>query len=345
MPNELTIEAPLEAHALRIVAGLPSVAAKRAPDAQLRLGNRTFRLDVKYKRRIGPAEAWQIVKGLEQHRGARCAAVLAVADLTTASARRILAEHEIGYVDAAGNAHLDFPGVYLHIEKPELRRERRETGAPIRLAGQAGAVAQALLLDPGREWRMAELAMRAGASVGLVHRVLRRLQEIAIIGTAEADRTSARVLTNPAALLDLWIEENRDRDVHRQGAYVLPPRGGDIVQVLEKRLRQRDFAHALTGTAAAARLAPFVTTEPVPTYWIDADEPLASVVDTLEAEVVESGANVVLMQARDDAPLAFAGERNGVQYANIFRIYHDARRDPKRGLEQAEHLRREVIGW
>lgn len=345
MPNELTIEAPLEAHALRIVAELPSVAVKRAPDAQLRLGGRTFRLDVKYKRRIGPAEAWQIANDLEQNCGAPRAAVLAVADLTTASARRILVDHGIGYVDAAGNAHLDLPGIYFHIEKPEPRLETREKGAPIRLAGRAGVIAQALLLDPGREWRVAELAMRAGASVGLVHRVLRRLQETAIIGSQGANRASARVLTNPPALLDLWIEENRDRGVHRQGTYVLPPRSGDIVQVLEKRLRQGDFAHALTSTAAAARLAPFVTTEPVPTYWIDADQPLTTVVEALKAEVVESGANVVLMQARDDAPLAFADEHNGVRFANVFRIYHDARLDPRRGLEQAEHLRREVIGW
>jgi hypothetical protein len=344
MPNELTIEAPLDAHALRILADLPSVTAARAPDAQLRFGSRTLGLDVKYKRRITPAEAWQIVKGLEQRRGARHAAVLAIADRTTVSARRILIDHGIGYVDAAGNAHLDFPGIYLHIEKPELRLERRETGASIRLAGRAGVVAQALLLDPGREWRMAELALRAGASIGLVHRVLRRLREIAIIGSQGANRASARVLTNPPALLDLWVEENRDRGVHRQGAYVLPPRSGDIVRVLERRLRQGDFAHALTGTAAAARLAPFVTTEPVPTYWIDADQPLTTVVAALEAEVVESGANVVLMQARDNAPLAFADKHNDVQLANIFRIYHDTRRDPKRGFEQAEHLRREVIG-
>lgn len=345
MSNELTIEAPLEAHALRIVAELPSVVTRRAPDAQLRVGSRAFKLNVEYKRRIGPAEAWQIARVLGQNRGARRIAVLAVADRTTASARHILASHGIGYVDAAGNAHLDLPGIYLHIEKPETRSETREKGAPIRLAGRAGVVAQALLLDPAREWRVTNLATHAEASVGLVHRVLTRLQEIAIIDSRGEKRASARVLINPPALLDLWTEENRDRGVHQLGAYVLPPRSGDIVQVLEERLHRGDFAHALTGAAAAARLAPLLTTAPAVTYWIDSGEPLTTVVAALEAEVVESGANVVLMQARDDAPLAFMDERDGVLYANIFRIYHDARRDPKRGLEQAEHLRREVIGW
>ena len=51
------------------------------------------------------------------------------------------------------------------------------------------------------------------------------------------------------------------------------------------------------------------------------------------------------MQADKNLPLAFAGERDGLWLANDHRIYLDARGDPKRGREQAEHFRREVIGW
>jgi hypothetical protein len=65
----------------------------------------------------------------------------------------------------------------------------------------------------------------------------------------------------------------------------------------------------------------------------------------LEPEPVERGANLVLRQARDDSPLAFTEQRRGVWLANRFRVYVDLRPDPLRGVEQADHLRREAIGF
>ena len=52
----------------------------------------------------------------------------------------------------------------------------------------------------------------------------------------------------------------------------------------------------------------------------------------------------MFLQAKDDAPLAFREPVDGLWLANCFRLYADLRRDPRRGREQAEHLRREVIG-
>ena len=92
-------------------------------------------------------------------------------------------------------------------------------------------------------------------------------------------------------------------------------------------------------------LAPFLTTLPAATFWVDAAHPLEDLVDSLDAESADRSSNLVLMQADDNLPLAFAGEQDGVQLTNVFRIYVDARADPKRGREQAEHARREVIGW
>src|SRR6266508_4669053 len=162
----LKIEAPLDAHALRIVRELPAVAAERAADGRLRLDGRTLDLAVEYKKRIGAADAWRVVRMMEQYPKRPAKAALVVADRTTAQARDILADHGIGYVDGLGNAHLAYPGTYVHVETPRREREPREPGE-LRLAAKAGVVAQALLLEPRREWRVTDLAERAGVSVGL----------------------------------------------------------------------------------------------------------------------------------------------------------------------------------
>lgn len=344
MTPALAIEAPLDPHALRIVRELPAVLADHAADGRLCVDGRTFELVAEYKKRVGTADAWRVVHMAEQLPKRPVTAALVIADRTTAQARRVLAANGVGYVDALGNAHLEYPGVYIHIETPRRERERPEPGA-LRLSGKAGVAAQALLLEPEREWGVTDLAKRAGVSVGLAHAVLRRLEQLAIVEAHGDGRTRARTVVDPPALLDLWVEENRDRGVRRLGAYLLPPRGGGVLETVAPRLADARIEHALTGVAAAAMLAPFVTAVPVTTFWVDAAEPLDDVVSTLGAEEAERGANVVLMQADANLPLAFAEERDGVRLANVFRIYYDAQADPRRGRDQAQHFRREVIGW
>lgn len=345
MPPPLKIEAPLEPHALRIVRELPAVAAKRAANGRLRVDGRTFELAVEYKKRVGTADAWRVVRIAEQYPKRPAKAVLVVADRTTTEARRILAEHGIGYVDGLGNAHLEYPGAYVHVETPRRGREPRAPGQ-LRLGGKAGVATQALLLEPGRKWRVTDLAERAGVSVGLAHAVLQRLEQLEIVEARGDRRTRARTIADPAALLDLWAEENRDHGLRRLGAYSLPPRGGGgVAENTARGLADAQVDHALTGVVAAAMLAPFVTALPAAEFWVDAAQPLEDLVDRLGAESVERGANLMLVQANDNLPLAFAEDRNGIRLANVFRIYLDARADPKRGREQADHFRREVIGW
>jgi hypothetical protein len=43
--------------------------------------------------------------------------------------------------------------------------------------------------------------------------------------------------------------------------------------------------------------------------------------------------------------LAFARKVDAIWVANDFRIYRDLLRDPRRGREQAERFREEVIGF
>ena len=100
---------------------------------------------------------------------------------------------------------------------------------------------------------------------------------------------------------------------------------------------------ALTAGGATA-VAP-LPTDVVVQVWVASTADLVEVCARVGAEPVESAPNVVLLQERDDTPLAFRARGGGVWTTDVFRLYCDLRRDPHRGRELSGHLRSEVIGF
>ena len=102
--------------------------------------------------------------------------------------------------------------------------------------------------------------------------------------------------------------------------------------------------HQITpGNTTVLLLAPFVTAVPIIELWVSAAMPAQEIAADGGGEIVEGGSNVLLLQAGDDTPLAFAREVEGLRLANDFRIYRDLLPDPRRGRERAERFREEVI--
>jgi len=215
---------------------------------------------------------------------------------------------------------------------------------PTRLRGKAGIVVQALLLHPKRTRQVTDLAADAHVSAALTHRVLTRLEEEGIVVAQGAGPNRVRRVTNPTALLDLWAEENVDRPT-RTLAYRLAQTPQRLINELGGRLGRSGIGYALTGAAAASLVAPFMTALPVAEVWVQATAAAEQVFDAVEAEPVSDGHNVVFLQAKDDAPIVFREKIEDLWIVNRFRLYVDLRRDPRRGREQADHLRREVIGF
>ena len=112
-----------------------------------------------------------VAHSIEARNAGRPLPLLVVARTTTSVAREILQSRGISYVDATGNAAIDLPG--LHVRTGSLVRFGSFTAsaeivpAPLhpaspRLAGKAGLIAQALILEPGRAWTLDAMAARAG---------------------------------------------------------------------------------------------------------------------------------------------------------------------------------------
>ncbi len=345
------VEGRLEAEAARILRDVPGVTVealrpsdgRRRGDAVLRFAGVAEPIAVEVKQHANTATAWQLVHQAQAHPDSH---LVLVAGATTAEAREILRHHGVAVVDGLGNAHVELPGLLLHLEPPRhRRRDAQRVQAPARLAGKAGVAAQALLLRPDHEWQVQGLAEEAHISVGLAHRVLARLEAEGLVAAEGAGPRRVRHVADPTGLLDLWAEENRDRSARRVRAYRLAREPRELAAAVSAGLGAAGIEHAVTGAAAAARIAELVTAVPVAEIWLSSIASPEDVVATTDAEVVESGHNLVFAQTNTDEPLAFRREVEGIWTVNPFRLFYDLRNDPRRGREQAERVRREVIGF
>ncbi len=335
---------PFEAQALRILREIPGMVviaepgrADRGVGAFLDFAGGRARVAVEIKQRANAATAWQLVHEAVNRPDTP---LLLVAEETTAEARAILEEHGIAVVDGLGNAHIELPGLLFHLEGHRRQRQSR----PTRLTGKAGLVAQALLLHEDRDWQVQDLAEEAAISLGLAHRVLARLEAEGVITAEGKGRNRVRRVTNPTALLDLWAEENVERPTRTIG-HLLAQTPRQLIKEVGANLGRGGVDYALTGAAAAALVAPLITAVPVVDVWVTATAAPGELHEAARTEPVQDGQNVVFLQAKDDTPLAFREQVENLWVANRMRLYADLRRDPRRGREQADHLREEVIAF
>lgn len=341
------IEGPLETETARLLRDVDGIeVAIREPrgrrrDATVKFAGVAKPVDIELRKYLNAASAWQLVRSAD---GVADRYLLVVTDQATDDARDILERHGIGIVDGAGNAHMELPGMLLHIEGRRSTKPPRKPGA-IRLSGKAGLVAQALLLATDRVWQIQDVAREASVSDALAHRVLARLETEGLVATEGGGPARVRRLVNATALLDLWTEENVDRSVERTMAFRLARSPKELVTAVAERLGKADITYAVTRAAAAMTLAPFVSAVPTVDIWVDSGMTPKAVAQALDAELVETGANLVMSQTPGDVPLAFRQEHEGTWLVNPMRLYYDLRKDPRRGREQADRLRQEVIGF
>jgi hypothetical protein len=179
---------------------------------------------------------------------------LLVADQTAAEAREILAERGVGFIEGLQNAHIELPGLPFHIEGRRTEKPARGAAPPTRLRGKAGVAAQALLLQPAREWSVNELAAEAGIAAALAHRVLTRLEREGLVKAEGSGPQRFRTRTNPTALLDLWAEEQADRQ-RRTAGHLLAQTPQQLVERLGAWLQHAGIDYAVTGAAGANPVA------------------------------------------------------------------------------------------
>jgi hypothetical protein len=321
--------------------------------ADARIGSQTVDLLAKFK--LGDHEQTMVIDvvSLGQPRQIR-AAVTKMSDVRKvmpaaypvassvyigSQSAKILKDNGLGFVDLSGNCYLAFEHVL--IEKDGKRNVRPST-RPLRslFAPRATRVVRALLAEPGRAWRLEELAKAAAVSLGHSHNVVKRLEDLRWVERDEAQRIH---LGKPADLLEAWCESYSYRTNEMASYFVSERVSRRLMADLAKAATADNRRYAFTLSAGLSLVAPQTRLGGVHCYLEGDPAPIAAALGLHPAG--EADGSLHLLAPYDPGVFHGSLDKAGLKVVCLPQLYADLARYERRGAEQAEHLRREAMGY
>lgn len=210
----------------------------------------------------------------------------------------VLERAGVGYVDLAGNAHFDLPGLHVHVEGKRLTHV---ADTPIAITPGWVRFVLALLVRPELAQRgYREVAAKAGIALGAVPRYRRDLERR---GFLQGRRGHAR-LARREDLLATWVHGYATtlRPRLREQRFRTPPAlRPDLRERLRAVLAARAMPWTLTGAAGAAAVDHYLETADLRVY-AGRDAWTPDVLRELRLQPVIGDADLVAIEA--PGPLA-----------------------------------------
>jgi DNA-binding MarR family transcriptional regulator len=307
---------------------------------RFRLGDREYTLVVEVCSLGQPRQIRAAISRLQELRQALPEAYpLAAAVYIGPQSARLLKAENLGYVDLSGNCYLALDHVL--IEK-EGKRNVRPSTRPLRslFAPRATRVVRVLLVEPARGWKLEELARAADVSLGHAHNVVKRLEELAWV---ERDEHQRLRLTKPADLLEQWGESYTYRRNEIASFFVAERAGRKVMTELARAAAGAARRYAFTLNAGLSLLTAHLRI-PVVHCYLEGDP--APVVAALGLRPATEAEGTVHLLAPYDAGVFYGAlEKGGLKVVCLPQLYVDLLHYERKGPEQAEHLRREAMGY
>lgn len=294
------------------------------------------------------------VSSLLDHAPTRATAIPVItARRMSPGAREILREERLSWADASGRAQIAVPGeVYI----TRLDPIPMDAGRRFRWSAAAHAVAETLLtwrVRQGAETRdpigrVATIADAAEVSIPHAARVLRQFDEQGYTVKTGAERGSSagREVRDPGRMLSDWAGYYAINSSAPAAEFHVPWREHEqSFSTLVASLANLDWA--VTGIAAADRLAPYLTSVPTVDVYVSFDalqearHRLSSQSDVLE---VENGGRIRIF-SENEYLFRLSDDQHGLHVASPIRVYSDLLRQRGRAAEAAEYLRETAIGF
>jgi len=257
-----------------------------------------------------------------------------IAPYISLQAAKICEREGIGYLDLAGNCHISFATLYVHIEgrpNPFTRnRYLRSLFSP-----KAERILRVLLTTGPKEWKMEELASEADVSLGQVSNVKKLLADQDWIDS----KTVGFSLSDPLSLLEEWSQNYKYRRNKVENFYTLLS-AAEFEYKLAEVCQIKQLRYGLTGFSGSARYAPAVRYQQVMAYVQNDIDQLA---EYLDVKPVDSGPNVLLLRPYDEGVFYGAENKDGTIVVSPIQIYLDLSGIRGRGEEAAEILLDRVI--
>lgn len=215
----LTEEQELIRRGIEVLRGLPDVTRvirvpfgrrrrAREPDAvvEVTAHKRPTKFALKVARALRARGAWvERAKVWEQATDLPIVLVTHYCPRTVADE---LVKAGVNFIDLVGNTHLKTPQfwLYLHGRKPTALLTRAVRGERGVLAGAAALrVIYALLAKPGEEWRMRDLAAKAGVALGWTNEIVQALRVEGMV--RQTKRRGPVTVLKLGPLFDRWVTD------------------------------------------------------------------------------------------------------------------------------------------
>ena len=263
-----------------------------------------------------------------------------IAPYLSADAQAMCREHSVNYLDFEGNARLLFDSVFIERQvatKPVVeRRELRSLFKP-----KSAQVLRVMLRDPGRTWRVTDLAEAGGVSLGHVSNVR----------TGLLDREWAKVseegvfLSQPGALLDAW-RVAYETPLGQKLNFYTTLHGSSFEEAAKGALDSKGQSGlaAFASFSAAHWLAPYARTG---MQYFYADEAgLERLRAALKLSSSIKGENVSITVLKDDGLFRdMVNPAPGIVCTSPVQTYLDLAASGERGSEAADYLREKELAW
>ena len=191
-------------------ARLAKPAAPRGPDAFLRWirGGHTVTFVVEHKRHLATQDVWVVAAQLERWLATakgRNPRALLLAPYVRIEQGAALRERGIDYADLVGNAHVEAPGVFVHVEGK--RPDKDQQPAQARLTKGWVKTVMALLIRPDLlQGPYRPIAETADVALGTVTTCMKDLGARGLL----RETAQRRTVTNVPDLVALWVQTYGD---------------------------------------------------------------------------------------------------------------------------------------
>jgi hypothetical protein len=257
-----------------------------------------------------------------------------IAPYISPKAADICLSEGIGYLDLSGNCLLSFDKIFIQKKDyPNQFKEKRKLKSLY--APKAERLLRALLCNPGKKWKIKELADESGVSLGQSSNVKKVLFDRELISGERGGFS----LKEPAALLREWTENYDCRKNEIQEFYSLKS-VTDIENALAIYCNNRKIKYALTGFSGAARITPAVRYKKAMVYAADLTEEAFS---ELSLKAVKSGGNLLHFIPYDDGVFYGSSRVDEIQVASEVQLYLDLQGFRGRGQEAAKVLYERIV--
>jgi hypothetical protein len=245
--------------------------------------------------------------------------------------------------DLAGNFLLDLDD--LHIARVgRTRRNLVSAETPLQLsAAKSVRILRLLLDDPSRHWTTIELARAADTSVSWPSKVLRPLAAQEWIVVERGNRGGVRVQA-PGAILDAWRAGYRPR-LRERMSFISVDDPDRLEPRLVAYLEKNKLPYALTSFAGAAHLVAVGGYADWVTYIEAPLNRLQQIAREFKWMPGDTG-GVAIWRPDDAFTITHGARRPGSAcIAHPIQIYLDLSADKRRGAEQADMFREQIIGF